>query len=231
MRTVKYFLDSAESCHMIQKSHAMRRSCQLSINSLWVLKAIKCIKIFGKPESWEHFGNWNYSAIAPSIILLLLLLSLPFWLSSPLLLLTPSPLHNCSATQLSLSKEISWSAGTIVSTVTMLQAGQSGFQIQVGAGNLSPQCPHWVWGPPSLLHKGHQGSFLGVMLPGCEINHSPQTSAKIKNGWRNTSAPCICLHSVDKGNFTFYLNHHVSSIHVIWMSQKVSFSSWTLPIV
>jgi len=95
LRTVKYFLDSAESCHMIQKSHAMTRSCQLSINSSWVLKAIKCIKIFGKPESWEHYSeNWNYSAIAQSIILLLL--SLPFWFSSLLLLLTPSPLHNCS---------------------------------------------------------------------------------------------------------------------------------------
>ena len=173
---VKYFLDSAESCHMVQKSHAMTRSCKLSINYSWVLKAIKCIKIFGKPESWEHSGNWNYSAIAQSITLLLL--SLPFWLSSLLLLITPSTIV---LLQLSLSKEISWSGGTIVSTVTMLQAGQSGFQIPVGARNLFPQCPHWMWGPPSLLHKGHQGSVLGVMLPGCEINHSPQTSAKVKN--------------------------------------------------
>lgn len=174
---------------MIQKSHAMTRSCQLSINSSWVLKAIKGIKIFGKPESWEHSGNWNYSAITQSIILLLL--SLPFWLSSLLLLLTPSPLHNCSATQLSLSKEISCSGGTTVSTVTMLQAGLSGFQIPGGARNLSPQCPHWVCGPHSLLLKGHQGSFLGVMLSGCEFNHAPQTSAKVKNEWRNTSAPFI----------------------------------------
>jgi hypothetical protein len=47
-------------------------------------------------------------------------------------------LHNCSATQLSLAKEINWSGGTIVSTVIMLQAGQSWFQIPAGARNLSP---------------------------------------------------------------------------------------------
>jgi hypothetical protein len=25
----------------------------------------------------------------------------------------------------------------------------------------SPQCPDWLWGPPSLPSNGHQGSFFG----------------------------------------------------------------------
>jgi hypothetical protein len=37
---------------------------------------------------------------------------------------------------------------------------------------------------------------LGVKWPGCETDHSPPSSAKVKNAWSYTSTPPICLHGV-----------------------------------
>ena len=39
-----------------------------------------------------------------------------------------------------------------------------------------------LWGLPSLIFKGNQGTW-----PGHEVNHSPPSSAKVKNEWRCTS--------------------------------------------
>jgi len=33
--------------------------------------------------------------------------------------------------------------------------------------------PYRIWGPPSLLRNGYQGSSLGLMRPRREVNHSP----------------------------------------------------------
>ena len=81
-RTVKYFLDSAESSHMIQKSYATTRSCQLSINSSRVFKAIKYIKIWKARKLrtfWElklfcYSSVHNFAAAVTAI--------LPFFSSS-----------------------------------------------------------------------------------------------------------------------------------------------------
>jgi hypothetical protein len=37
---------------------------------------------------------------------------------------------------------------------------------------------------------------LGAKHPGCEGEHSPPTSAKVKNTWSYTTTPPICLHGV-----------------------------------
>jgi len=37
----------------------------------------------------------------------------------------------------------------------------------------------------------------GVKHPGCEANHSPPISVKVKNEWSYTSVHAICLHGVD----------------------------------
>jgi hypothetical protein len=37
---------------------------------------------------------------------------------------------------------------------------------------------------------------LGVKWPGHEADHSPPSSAKVKNAWSYTSTPPICLHGV-----------------------------------
>ena len=36
-----------------------------------------------------------------------------------------------------------------------------------------------------------------------EVSHSPPSRAKVKNEWTHTSTPPICLHGVEKENFTF----------------------------
>jgi hypothetical protein len=41
--------------------------------------------------------------------------------------------------------------------------------------------PECLWVPPSLLSSGYPGLFpLGVKRPGCEANHSPPSSAEVK---------------------------------------------------
>jgi hypothetical protein len=46
--------------------------------------------------------------------------------------------------------------------------------------SLSPR-PERLWGPPSLLHNGYQGALsLGVKRPGRKADHSPPSSAEVK---------------------------------------------------
>jgi hypothetical protein len=44
----------------------------------------------------------------------------------------------------------------------------------------STPCPNQLRGPPSLLSNGYWGLFLGVKQLGCETDHSPLSSAKVK---------------------------------------------------
>jgi hypothetical protein len=61
----------------------------------------------------------------------------------------------------------------------------------------SPPCPDPLWGPPSLLSNGFQGTLsLGVKRPGSEAGHSPPSSAEFKNAWSYTSTPLISFHGV-----------------------------------
>jgi hypothetical protein len=47
----------------------------------------------------------------------------------------------------------------------------------------SPQCPDQIWGPSSFLRNGCWWRFPpGVKQLGCEADHSPPSSAEVKNG-------------------------------------------------
>jgi len=47
------------------------------------------------------------------------------------------------------------------------------------------------------------GTFV-IKRSGRHIYHSPPSSAKVKNEWRHTSAPTVCLHGVGRNNFALY---------------------------
>ena len=64
------------------------------------------------------------------------------------------------------------------------------------------------WVPLGLLFSGYRALFPGVKRPGTtDIDHSPPSSAEVKNGWSYTSTPPICLHGMDRENFTLFSPH------------------------
>ena len=54
---------------------------------------------------------------------------------------------------------------------------------------------------PSYYTEGTEFFFTKVKQPRCEVDHSPPSSAEVKNGWSCTSTPPICLHGVEKEGF------------------------------
>ena len=65
----------------------------------------------------------------------------------------------------------------------------------------APKRPNGLCGTPSLLFSRYPGSFLEVKRSGREVNHSPPSSADVKNEWSCTSAPPVCLRGMDRSKF------------------------------
>jgi hypothetical protein len=67
-----------------------------------------------------------------------------------------------------------------------------------GAGNFSLhyRVQHGPGAHPVSYPMGTGGSFSGVKRPGLEADHSPPSSAEVKNAWNYTSIPPVRLHSV-----------------------------------
>jgi hypothetical protein len=59
---------------------------------------------------------------------------------------------------------------------------------------------------------GTRDSFLGVKWPGHEDDHSPSSTAKVKNGSYMSALP-VCLHGMYRGNFT--CNQNTYAIRII----------------
>jgi hypothetical protein len=59
--------------------------------------------------------------------------------------------------------------------------------------------------PTNLLLNGYRETFPWVKRLGHEADHSPQTTAEVKNGWSYTSTSPIHLHGImHRDNFTFF---------------------------
>lgn len=48
------------------------------------------------------------------------------------------------------------------------------------------------------------GFFLGLKRPGCDVDHSSLPSAEVKDKWSYTSASHVCLHGVERDDFTIF---------------------------
>ena len=71
----------------------------------------------------------------------------------------------------------------------------------------SPKRPDRLWGALSLLFNGYQVFFpWGVKWLQGEVCCSPPSSAKAKNECSYTATPLhtICLHGLERENFTLY---------------------------
>jgi hypothetical protein len=91
------------------------------------------------------------------------------------------------------------------SVVIALGYGQddqdSSVQFLAGAGNFSLHCQVQSGSGVHLASypMDTRGSFLGGKAARCEADHSPQSSAEIKNAWSYTSTPPIRHHGVVLG--------------------------------
>jgi hypothetical protein len=56
--------------------------------------------------------------------------------------------------------------------------------------------------PLTFLFNGYRSSFLGVVRPERDTDHLPSSSGKVKNKCSYTSTPPVCLHGMDRDNFT-----------------------------
>ena len=50
----------------------------------------------------------------------------------------------------------------------------------VNRGDIFHTRPHWPWNPPIRLNSGYLGPFQGVKRPGRGVDHSPPSSAEVK---------------------------------------------------
>jgi len=70
-----------------------------------------------------------------------------------------------------------------------------------------------------VSHSMSAGKFFprGKWL-GHEVDHSPPTRVKVKNKWKYTKLPCVCLHGLHRDNilftfFAFYMKHYSKCLH------------------
>jgi hypothetical protein len=80
----------------------------------------------------------------------------------------------------------------VVSIATGYGLHDPGFGVRapVGARIFTSPCrPDQLWGPPNFLSNGYQGFFPGVKWHGGEADHTPPSSAEVKEVWIFTSTP------------------------------------------
>jgi len=66
---------------------------------------------------------------------------------------------------------------------------------------------------------------MGVKWLRHETNHSPPSSVKVKNEWNYTTTPPICLHGVQRHNFSFFsfmLPSTVKPMYIQYLTEVIS---------
>jgi hypothetical protein len=81
-----------------------------------------------------------------------------------------------------------------------------------------------LWGPSSLqppIQWVPGALFLAVKRPRLEADHSPPSSAEVKNAWSYTSTPPISLHGVVLSNTSTYTLFiaGISNVVPLWILQ------------
>ena len=97
-----------------------------------------------------------------------------------------------------------WNWDSPVGLATRFRSARSGVRIPATIRNIS--VPPNAWVPASFIQGfiRYRSSFPRVKRPGRDLDHSHPSSAEIKNGWRHTSTPPICLYGMDRDKFTIY---------------------------
>ena len=65
------------------------------------------------------------------------------------------------------------------------------------------------YGAQPTAYSLGSGSFPGIKRAEREVDHSPASSAEVKNGWSYTSTPPISPYGVDTDNFTLCCLYNV----------------------
>ena len=61
-------------------------------------------------------------------------------------------------------------------------------------------------------------------MAGGDVEHSPLSSAEVKNEWSYTSAPPICLNGSDKDSFTVCDGHFKTKLLYLLYCAELSFA-------
>ena len=68
----------------------------------------------------------------------------------------------------------------IAQSVLRLATGWTVRGSNPGGGEIFRTSPDRPWGPPSLLYHGYRVSFRGAKRPERDVDHSPPSSAEVK---------------------------------------------------
>jgi hypothetical protein len=56
---------------------------------------------------------------------------------------------------------------------------------------------------------------------GHEVDHSPPSSAKVKNEWSHTTTHLICLNGMDRDNFTLLLHNTFNILYSLMFTANI----------
>jgi hypothetical protein len=107
------------------------------------------------------------------------------------------------------------------------------YMCRQGLGIFSSPSPDQLWDPPKPPIQFVPGALsLEVKWPGCEADHSPPSSADVKNAWSYTSSPQYAFMAwcsdEAQGQLYLYAHKHISNTRY---SIKVKSKGKVVPVL